>query len=135
LPDRWRGVAGAGAGALTGYSPFHRLFTGVPCPVFDIETRSELFHSHPLLRMRVADASAIAVERREALGPTSLGSRAPKAATPGNRGPAVSAQTGRSQGPSKGVSQTPGASRRSIPVSGNGKRDHRRRPRLHQEGR
>jgi len=33
--------------------------------------------------MRVADASAIAVERREALGPTSLGSRTPKAAAPG----------------------------------------------------
>ena len=47
----------------------------------------------------LADASAIAVERREALGPTSLGPRTPKAATPGNRGPAVSARTGRSQGP------------------------------------
>jgi len=33
--------------------------------------------------MRLADASAIAVERREALGPTSLGPRTPKAATPG----------------------------------------------------
>jgi len=40
----------------------------------------------------LADASADAVERREALGPTSLGSRTPKAATPGNKGSAVSAR-------------------------------------------
>src|SRR3954454_16691572 len=52
LPDRRRGLARAGAGSLTGYSPIHRLFTGVPSPVFDIETRSELLHSRPLLRMR-----------------------------------------------------------------------------------
>ena len=54
------------------------------------------------------------VERREALRPASLGAHAPQAASPGNRDKAVGVQAARSQGSPKGVSQTPGASRRSI---------------------
>jgi hypothetical protein len=53
------------------------------------------------------------VERREAVRPASLGAHAAIAASPGNRDQAVGVQAGRSQGWPKGVSQTPGASRRS----------------------
>ena len=42
------------------------------------------------------------------------------------RVPSHGARRARSRGSAKGVSQTPGASRRSIPLWGNGKREHRR---------
>jgi len=47
------------------------------------------------------------VERREALGPTSLGPRAPQAAASGNGDPAVGARRTPVSGPSKGASQAP----------------------------
>src|SRR5439155_20229470 len=79
-----------------------------------------------------AAPSGTAVERREAQAPTSLGprpgQRLANLARPARR--YRKARQGVPRKPPKGVSQAPGASRRSIPlVGGDGKREGRsRRP-------
>src|SRR6185436_2464367 len=56
-------------------------------------------------------------------GPYVTGPARPKAATPGNRGPAVARGGADRKAPSGRLTNALGASRRSIPLWGNGKRD------------